>query len=79
MATKYIKTNDKKIIVFSGLNNHSDFKKYNPVSAGFMRFEVNVVGDINCICYGHSVSLQMKSEPDEDTMLANMQITGNIF
>ena len=76
---KYIKTNDKKIIVFSGLNNHSDFKHFNPVSAGFIRFETDVAGDINCVCYGSSFSLQMKSDELEDTMLANMQITGNRF
>ena len=76
---KYIKTNDKKIIVFSGLNNHSDFKHFNPTSAGFIRFETDVAGDVNCVCYGSSISLQMKSDELEDTMLANMQITGNRF
>jgi hypothetical protein len=76
---KYIKTNDKKIIVFSGLNNHSDFEKFNPVSAGFIRFEIDIEGNANCICYGKSISLQMDSDENEDTMLANMQITGNRF
>lgn len=76
---KYIKTNDKKIIVFSGLNNHSDFRSYNPVSAGFIRFETDVAGDVNCVCFGASFSLQMKSDELEDTMLANMQITGDKF
>jgi hypothetical protein len=76
---KYIKTNDKKIIVFSGLNNHSDFKNFNPVSAGFIRFEIDIEGNVNCVCWGESISLQMKSDENEDTMLANMQITGNMF
>lgn len=40
MATKYIKTKDKKIIVFSGLNNHSDFAKFHPISAGFIKFYI---------------------------------------
>ena len=76
---KYIKTKDKKIIVFSGLNNHSDFKNFNPVSAGFIRFEIDIEGNVNCVCWGESISLQMKSDENEDTMLANMQITGNMF
>lgn len=74
---KYIKTNDKKIIIFSELNNHSDFKNFNPTSAGFIRFETDVAGDVNCVCYGSSLSLQIDSDQLEDTMLANMQITGN--
>ena len=79
MATKYIKTKDKKIIVFSGLNNHSDFRNFNPVSAGFITFYTNDEKEIKCECYGHSVSLQMKSEPEEDTMLAQMQIVNPRF
>ena len=74
MATKYIKTKDKKIIVFSGLNNHSDFRDLNPVSAGFIKFYVDENNLIDCECYGSSFSLQLKSEPEEDTMLAQMQM-----
>lgn len=79
MATKYIKTKGKKIIVFSGLNNHSDFAEFNPVSAGFITFFTNEKKEIKCECYGHSVSLQMKSEPEEDTRLAQMQIVDSRY
>ena len=79
MATKYIKTKDKKIIVFSGLNNHSDFAKFHPISAGFINFNIDEYNRVKCNCYGHSVSLQMKSEPEEDTKLAQMQIANSIF
>jgi hypothetical protein len=70
---KYIKTKDKKIIVFSGLNNHSDFRVFNPVSAGFIDF-YNDGGEAKVSCYGESISLAMKSDPEEDTMLANFQL-----
>ena len=70
---KYIKTKDKKIIVFSGLNNHSDFRVFNPVSAGFINF-YNEAGETKVSCYGESISLEMKSDPEEDTMLANFQL-----
>lgn len=79
MATKYIKTEGKKIIVFSGLNNHSDFAKFNPVSAGFITFFTNDEKEIKCECYGSSFSLQMKSEPEEDTRLAQMQIVDSRY
>ena len=79
MATKYIKTKDKKIIVFSGLNNHSDFANFHPVSAGFIRFNFDEQKGVQCECYGSSFSLQMKSEPEEDTMLAQMQIANSVF
>ena len=70
---KYIKTKDNKIIVFSGLNNHSDFRLFNPVSAGFIDF-YNDNGEAKVSCYGESISLGMKSDPKEDTMLANFQL-----
>ena len=79
MATKYIKTKDKKIIVFSGLNNHSDFINFNPVSAGFINFNIDEHQRVKCSCYGSSFSLQLKSEPEEDTMLAQIQIANSIF
>jgi hypothetical protein len=79
MATKYIKTKDKEIIIFSGLNNHSDFKIFNPVSAGFINFNIDENKEIQCYCYGSSFSLQLKSEPEEDTMLAQMQIVNSIY
>ena len=79
MATKYIKTKDKKIIVFSGLNNHSDFAMFHPVSAGFINFNIDEYERVKCECYGSSFSLQLKSEPEEDTMLAQMQIANSIF
>lgn len=80
MTTKYIKTIDKKIIIFSGLNQHSDFKIFKPVSAGFIRFYINDENErVQCECYGSSFSLQLKSEPEEDTMLADIQITNTIF
>lgn len=79
MATKYIKTEDKKIIIFSGLNNHSDFKRFNPISAGFIQFFIDENKEVKCECYGNSISLNMDSNPDEDTMLANMQIVESYY
>jgi hypothetical protein len=79
MATKYIKTKYQKIIVFSELMVHSDFKKFDPVSAGFIDFYTDENDNVKCRCYGSSISLNLKSQPEEDTMLANMQIASLMF
>jgi hypothetical protein len=73
MNPKYIKTEDRSIIVFSPAIQHSDLRHLNPVSAGFISFGVNKDGNPSCTCYGESFSLGMKSE-EEDTMLAKLQL-----
>jgi hypothetical protein len=70
---KYIITSDKKIIVFTELLQHSEFKRFNPISAGFISFGVNK-GNPTCSCYGESISLGIKSNPEEDTLLAKRQL-----
>jgi hypothetical protein len=72
---KYIKTSDNQIIVFSECLQHSIFKNLSPVSAGFIAFNVNTEGDIDCKCYGESISLKLKSD-ENDTLLARKQILG---
>ena len=77
MATKYIKTIDNKIIVFSASFNHSHFRNFEPVTAGFVNFTTDDLGNPTCECYGQSVSLDfMQSNPVEDSKLANIQILG---
>jgi hypothetical protein len=78
MATKYIKTKDKKIIIFSGLNAHSDFKNFNPISAGFLHFIIDDNNKIICQCYGESFSLGLKSN-EEDSELIQRQMLNLIF
>ena len=72
---KYIKTKDREIIVFSELMSHDEFKKYEPISAGFISFGVGKNRNPSCTCYGESVSLNLKSH-EEDSQLAKMQILG---
>ena len=72
--TKYIRTKHNEIIVFSELFNHSDFRHFNPISAGFISFGTNSDGNPSCTCYGKSITLNMESN-EEDTLLAQRQIT----
>lgn len=73
VKTKYIKTRQGLIIVFSAAMQHSDFQHFEPVSAGFIGFGVNKDGENICYCYGESISLGLKSDPD-DTRIATFQI-----
>jgi hypothetical protein len=75
LKQKYIRTNNDVIIVFSELMNHKDFKSFNPVSAGFVSIGVKG-GNPSISCYGESISLNLKSKEEEDTMLAQRQIIG---
>ncbi len=74
--TKYIRTKNNQIVIFSGLMEHKDFRHLEPVSAGFIYFGIGVDKNPDCSCCGESVSLNLKSNESEDTMLARRQILG---
>lgn len=77
LKQKYIKTEDDTIIVFPELIQHSRFKSFNPVSAGFISIGVSKkTGVTQCTCYGESIGLRMSSDP-EDSKIAFQQILGN--
>lgn len=71
---KYIITKDDRIIVFSELFLHSDFKRFEPKSAGFISIGVDKEGKPTCSCYGESISLGLKSRIEEDTKIAKRQL-----
>ena len=73
MASKYIRTKDNQIIVFSEAMKHSEFKSFNPISAGFVAFYTGAKGDPDVVCSGQSFSLNLKPLPD-DTDLARQQL-----
>ena len=76
--TKYIRTKDNMIIVFSGLFQHNGFKHFEPISAGFISIGIGPDRNPSCTCYGESVSLGLKAMED-DTTLAMKQILGHIY
>jgi len=74
MKQKYVITEDKVIIVFPELLQHSEFKKFNPISAGFISFGINEQKNPTCSCYGESVSLGLKADEIQDTIIAKRQL-----
>jgi hypothetical protein len=80
MATKYVKTKNNEIIIFSELLAHSKFRIFEPISAGFILFTTDDLGNPTCECYGQSISLDfLQSNPVEDSKLANLQILGTFI
>lgn len=73
---KYIKTEDNQIIVFGEYYQHSQFRMFNPVSAGFISIGAKGKYEPDCTCYGESVSLGLKADVEIDTELARKQILG---
>lgn len=82
MKTKYITYKNKDsnfidMIVFSENETHSGVAKRMqiiPVSAGFIKVMASRDGDVYAECYGDSISLRLKSNPDEDSELANCML-----
>jgi hypothetical protein len=75
MKAKYIRTADNQIIIFGEGLKHSDFKHFNPASAGFISIGVNKDKNPVCECFGESESLKLKTD-ERDTYLAQSQILG---
>jgi hypothetical protein len=71
---KYIITKAGEIIVFPELLQHSEFRHFEPVSAGFISFGVNKMGNPSCHCYGESISLNLQSRGEQDTKIAKRQL-----
>ena len=71
-------------IVFSAAIQHKDMVGYNQKceGAGFVRFRVSKdsYGEdvITAHCYGKSISLDIKSRPEEDSRIITSQITNVI-
>ena len=74
MKAKYIKTDNDIIIMFGSHVNHSKFKHWNPVSAGYITFGFDDDEcEITCTCYGESTSLGLKAD-EKDSILAKVQL-----
>ena len=73
---KYIKTKSNEIIVFPHFMDHTKFRKFEPISAGFISINADGKGSPTIKCYGESVGLELKSDIVIDSELARKQILG---
>jgi len=67
---KYIVCHGVCPILFSAAQKHSEFKHFNPESAGFCR--INNKDRYQVSCYGESVSLNLKSRSRDEILISNM-------
>jgi len=71
---KYVRTKEyNSIIIFPTLINHSEFKNLDIISAGFCYVNTTTVE-----CFGESVSLKLKSLP-EDSEIATKHVFGEEY
>ena len=69
---KYVKVGQyNSIIIFPAIIQHSEFKHFNPTTAGFC-----YVSEEKVECFGESVSLGLKSNKRLDTIDATVQYCG---
>jgi len=69
---KYVRLQEyDSIIIFPCIIEHSRFKNFNPISAGFC-----YISDEQVECFGESISLNLKSNKLQDTLIATKQYCG---
>jgi hypothetical protein len=69
---KYVRLKEyNQIIIFPCITEHSNFKYFNCISAGFCYVRDNKVS-----CFGESYSLDLKSDEKEDSLRATEQLFG---
>jgi len=69
---KYVKVGDyNSIIIFPSIIQHSEFRSFKPKTAGFCYISNDKVE-----CFGDSISLGLKADEKEDTILATKQYCG---
>ena len=68
---KYVRLKEyDEIVIFPQIIQHSEFKNWDLISAGFCYVNSNDVA-----CFGESISLGIKSDP-KDSFLATKQVFG---
>lgn len=71
---KYIRLPGNEIIISSKSLKHLIFKRLNPVTAGSCIIDAKKK---KVHCFGFSITLSLKADEKEDTMLATLQIFGD--
>ena len=75
---KYIRTKDNQIIIFPETLQHSKFRMFEPISAGFISFGVTDRHPDLC-CYGESTSLKLKPMKDDEDLAKRQILNSELF
>jgi len=70
---KFVKLPNGEVIIFPCVIEHSRFKYFNPITAGFCYVNADKK---RVDCFGDSFSLDLKSDETADTLDATKQIFG---
>jgi hypothetical protein len=79
LKQKYIITEDGRVIIFSELMQHKEFKHFNPIRAGFVTFYIESAYGfqrVTCETFGESISLDLKSNKELDERIIKKEILG---
>lgn len=71
MRLKYVKLQSEEVIVFPVTIDHDTFKYLLPKTAGFCEISEDKVN-----CFGHSMTLNLKSDQEKDSLHATKQFLG---
>ena len=65
---KYVITDDGFPILFGEYQSHTEFKHFNPMSAGFCHISDGEIGEpvLKVHCFGESIGLNLKANPEKD-------------
>lgn len=69
---KYVIIRDSGIelpIIFNEIIKHDTFANLNPISAGFVTFEKDLLGNIVAVASGKSISLNKNSRPEDSAII----------
>ena len=73
LKLKYVKTAMGEVIMFPETIQHLEFQSFSPVSAGFCHVKT---AERKVACYGESISLGIKSKPQQDSNDATRAVFG---
>lgn len=71
---KYIIIRDSGIelpVIFDEIIKHDSFAELNPISAGFVTFEKDLLGNTVAVASGKSISLKKNSRPEDSQIITD--------
>lgn len=71
---KYVIIRDSGLelpVIFDEIIKHDSFAELNPISAGFVTFEKDLLGNTVAVASGKSISLKKNSRPEDSQIITD--------